>query len=201
MLFLAAFGLLLTIRQGRSAVRASLTIAVGGGIVILLMLAHFSAYYHVFWLPFLCLFSGTGLSGLFLSPEDSASRSTSKVSLGTVFVVAAFVVLNALQLDETATLQQKAHQRYQAIVNIGQEIDRMLPADDIVVAGTTEFYLGMSWRLNYGGSCGFAHRDPVYWPLDSPQAVIATPGWDKGCHLLPDWLSEHGFRPASCFTG
>ena len=143
-LFLAVPGLMLTFRQNRAAVRPSLTIAVGGGILILLMLAHFSAQYFVFFLPFFCLFAGTGLSGLFPVPATTASPGKTIVSLGTLFVVLAFVLLNALQLDETATLQQENNERARAIVSIGQEIDQMLPAEDIVVAGTPEFYLGMT---------------------------------------------------------
>ena len=77
----------------------------------------------------------------------------------------------------------------------------MLPREDIAIAGTQAIYPGMWWRLNYGVSCGFTLDDPKYWPLDQPQAVIFTPGRDKGCHLLADWLLEHNFRPAGCFTG
>lgn len=200
-LFSAAFGLMLALRQDRAAARSSLTIAVGGGILILLMLAHFSVQYFVFFLPFFCLFAGTGLAGLFPTPETTASPGTTSMSLGTLFVVAAFVLLNTLQLDETATLQQESNERAEAIVSIGQEIDQMLPAEDIVVAGTPEFYLGMTWRLNYSGLCGFTYSDPAYWPLDKPQAVLSTPGWDKGCDLLADWLIDHDFQPARCFSG
>ena len=199
-LFLAAPGLMLAFRQDRAALRPSLTTAVGGGIVILLLLAHFSVQYFVFFLPFFCLFSGAGLSGLFPAPETAASPGKTLVSLGTLFVVLAFVLLNALQLDETATLQQESNERARAIVSIGQEIDQMLPVKDIVVAGTPEIYLGMTWRLNYGAFCGYTHGDPVYWPLDQPQAVISTPGWDKGCHRLADWLIDHDFQPVRCFS-
>ena len=76
----------------------------------------------------------------------------------------------------------------------------MLPAEDIVVAGTVELYLGMPQRLNFAGTCSFSWGKPEYWPLTNPQAIIYTPGWDKGCERLPQWLDEHDFSPARCFA-
>ena len=85
------------------------------------------------------------------------------------------------------------------LIDISREIDRMLPAEDIVVAGTLELYLGMPQRLNFAGTCSFTWGKPEYWPLTAPQAIIHTPGLDRGCDQLPDWLIDHNFQPAGCF--
>ena len=193
--------LLLTLRYSPGSARLSLGIAGGAGLLILVFLAHFTPYYLVFWLPFMCLWLGTGLSGFDLTTEKSISHTRVQLSFGMVYVLAALLLLGALHLDDIAELQHIAHDRLQSVTRTGQEIDRMLPAEDIVVAGTTEIYLGMPWRLNFGGSCGFTRSNPAFWPLDLPLAVIATPGWDRGCDQLADWLADHDFRPARCFFG
>ena len=193
--------LLLTIRYSRVTARLSLTIAGGAGLLILIFLAHFTPHYLVFWLPFMCLWLGTGLAGPDQTAQNSNSRTKVQVTFGMVYVLAALVLLVTFHLDDIAGLQHLAHDRLQSVTRTGQAIDKLLPAEDIVVAGTTETYLGMPWRLNFGGSCGFTHSNPALWPLDPPLAVISTPGWDRGCNHLADWLLEHNFRPAGCFTG
>ena len=198
---LCLVALLLTLRYSPGPARLSLTIAGGAGLLILIFLAHFTPYYLVFWLPFMCLWLGTGLSSLDLTTQRFGSRTKVQVSFGMVYILAAFLLLGTLHLDDTSSLQQLAHDRLESVTRTGQEIDRMLPAEDIVVAGTTETWLGMPWRLNFGGSCGFTRSNPAFWPLDPPLAVISTPGWDRGCDQLADWLTDHGFRPARCFSG
>ncbi|MCY3947019.1 MAG: hypothetical protein OXF44_12140 [Anaerolineaceae bacterium] len=193
--------LLFTARNNSTSARMSLMIAGGAGLLILVFLAHFQRYYLVFWLPFTCLWLGTGLSSLDPIPRTFISRTRVRVSFGTVYGLAAFVMLGTLHLDDISGLQHLAHERLESVTRTGQAIDRMLPAEDIEVAGSIVPYLGMPWRLNFGGSCGFAHGDTRYWPLDPPQAVISTPGWDEGCDFLADWLSQQDFRPARCFTG
>ena len=193
--------LLPTLRHNPGSARLSLAIAGGAGLLVLIFLAHFTPHYLVFWLPFTCLWLGTGLSSPGPTTQVFISRTRVQVSFGMVYVLATLLLLGALHLDDISSLQLLAHDRLESVTRTGQEIDRMLPAEDIVVAGTIETFLGMPWRFNYGGSCGFTHVDPRRWPLDSPQAVIATPGWDRGCDLLADWLSQHGFRPARCFAG
>ncbi len=194
-------GLLVVLRSGGVLVKQSLFIAFGAGIVILLLLAHFTRHYITFWLPFMCLWTGFGLARLFPIPGKPGNTGRNAISLGTLYLLLALVLLSTIQLADTAGLHRDDYEHAWIMNDIGQEIDKMLPQEDIVIAGTPEIALGMLWRLNFGGFCGFTHSDPAYWPLDQPQAVIATPGWDKGCHLLADWLTEHDFQPARCFTG
>ena len=169
--------------------------------MIFLTLAHASKYYVVFWLPFLCLWTGVGLAKLFPPGAKSNSRDRMSMSLGTLYLVLALVLLCTIQLVETAGIHQDDYERTWKLVDVGREIDRMLPREDVAVAGTRDIYLGMTWRLNYGASCSFTRGDPKYWPLDQPQAVIFTPGRDTKCPLLADWLLEQDFRPARCFRG
>ncbi|MCY3947017.1 MAG: glycosyltransferase family 39 protein [Anaerolineaceae bacterium] len=194
-------GLLVVLRLGRSIDKTSLIVATGAGMAIFLNLAHASKYYVVFWFPFLCLWTGVGLAKLFPFPARSEIRDWRIMSLGTLFLVLALVLLCTIQLVETAGVYREDYERTWILGEIGREIDRVLPREDVVVAGTRDIYLGMTWRLNYGASCSFTRDDPKYWPLDEPQAVIFTPGRDTRCPLLSDWLIDHDFRPARCFAG
>jgi len=188
-------------RPGGAHGRSALLVAFGAGTIILLTLPHYSEFYIVFWLPFLCLWTGIGLSGLFPSPAKPAVRDKRYMTLGALFLLLALVSLCTIQLFETAEIYKHEYELAWQLSDIGKEIDRILPREGLALAGTPEIYLGMPWRLNYGGSCGFTYGDPVYWPLDQPQAVISTPGWDKGCDLLANWLTDNNFQAARCFSG
>ena len=192
-------GLFVMLRLGRGTDKTSLFLALGAGMLIFLTLAHASKYYVVFWFPFLCLWTGAGLARLLPRPVRTDDLEVRKLSLGTLYLVLALVLLCTIQLAETAGIHRDDHERSRILGDIGREIDSMLPREDVVVAGTRDIYLGMLWRLNFGASCGFTQGDPKFWPLDQPQAVIFTPGRDKGCDLLADWLLDHDFRPARCF--
>lgn len=197
----SSLGLLVTLRYGGANGKSSLFVALGAGTIILLTLAHFTKSYAVFWLPFMCLWTGAGLAGLFRSPEKPEDRDERQLTLGALYLMLALVLLCTIQVVETAEIYRHNYELAWQLSEIGQEIDRMLPQEDIALAGTEQFSLGMPWRLNFGGSCSFTRDDPKYWPLDQPQAVISTPGRDKGCHELAGWLTEHNFKPARCFTG
>ena len=199
-LALSVAGAALALKERTAADRDSLFVGLGAALAIFLTLAHFAKSYPLFWLPFVCLWSGTGLSRTF-APAGPDSEDRGKMSPGGLFVLLAFIMLSTIHLSETANLRKPDFERAKLLAQIGQEADKLLPNRDIAVAGTAEIYVGMPWRLNYGGSCSFTRDDPQYWPLDQPQAVIATPGWDKGCHELAGWLTEHNFQPARCFTG
>ena len=112
----------------------------------------------------------------------------------------ATLTLSVIQLELSATLNLANNEGARRVIEVGREIDRLLPAEDIAVAGTYEIALGMPLRLNFGGYCSFTREDSKYWPLAAPQAIVYTPGWDRGCHLLADWLVEYDFRPARCFA-
>ena len=198
---LTLFSLVVCLLKGRKEVHETLLFAAGVAVILLILMAHFSPHYLVFFLPFVCLWSGTGLSALFPASVKPYFRNGPQWPLGPIYFVSAFLLLGTIQLTEIATLYTDSLKSTRAFISIGQEIDRMLPDENIVVAGTVETYLGMTWRMNYGGSCGFTWGDDKSWPLDSPRAVIYTQGWDMGCDSLPEWLNDHDFRPARCFTG
>ena len=78
----------------------------------------------------------------------------------------------------------------------------MLPAEDIVVAGTLELYLGMPQRLNFAGTCSFSWGKPEYWPLTEPTGN--HPHARTGTGAVSDCLtmarSSTIFSPARCFA-
>ncbi len=177
-----------------------LMIATGSFIMVFLTIAHFNPNYVVFWMPFLCLWPGAWLSG-FPSPRTILPPGrTKQMSFGGLYTLLAFLLLSTLHLDDMTRANWIANKENKFLIEVGREMDRMLPASDIVVAGTVELYLGMPQRLNFAGTCSFAWGKPEYWPLTAPQAIIHTPGLDKGCDRLPDWLIDHEFQPARCFA-
>ena len=194
-------GLVVTLRHGGVHGRSSLLVAFGAGAMVLLTLAHVTKFYAVFWLPFMCLWTGVGIAALFSTPAKPVGRDGRQVKLGALYLLLALVLLCTFQAVETAEIYKHEYELAWQLSAIGQEIDRMLPQEDLALAGTPEISLGMLWRLNYGAFCPFTLDDPEYWPLDQPMAVISTPGWDKGCDLLADWLTEHDFQAARCFPG
>ena len=198
MLFVPA--LLSGLRRRKTTDGPLLVIATGSFAIVILTWAHFNHHYILFWLPFLCLWPGALLS-VFPGPGARLPAChCPQISFGALYLLLAFLLLSALHLDDSARANRLINEERELLLNISREIDRMLPADDIVVAGRLELYLGMPQRLNFAGTCSFAWGKPEYWPLTAPQAIIHTPGLDKGCDRLPDWLIDYNFQPARCFA-
>ena len=198
MLFVPA--LLSGLRRRKTTDGPLLIIAAGSFAFVILTWAHFNHHYILFWLPFLCLWPGALLS-VFPGPGARLPAChSSQISFGALYLLLAFLLLSALYLDDSARANRLINEERELLINISREIDRMLPVEDIVVAGTLELYLGMPQRLNFAGTCSFTWGKPEYWPLTAPQAIIHTPGLDRGCDQLPDWLGAHDFQPARCFA-
>ena len=199
-LLLSAFTALVALFRWRITVAPLILLPAGSFFLIILALAHINAHYVIFWLPFLCLLPGIWISG-FLQPSARSELSRdSRLSFGATYVLLALWLLSTLWFGDLVYVQAQHHRNSMATIKAGQEIDHMLPNEDIVVAGTPELYLGMPQRLNFGGSCGYTWEQENSWPLDAPQAIIYTPGWDQGCDRLPQWLGAHDFQPARCFA-
>ncbi|MCY4024453.1 MAG: hypothetical protein OXF32_13515 [Anaerolineaceae bacterium] len=81
----STLGLLVTLRYGGVRGKSSLLVAIGAGAIILLTLAHFTKFYAVFWLPFMCLWTGFGFSMLFSSPARPDGRDRRQLTLGGAF--------------------------------------------------------------------------------------------------------------------
>ncbi len=191
--------LLSGLRRRKTTDGPLLIIAAGSFAFVILTWAHFNHHYVLFWLPFLCLWSGAWLSAFPGSCARLSASHNPQISFGALYLLLAFLLLSALHLDDSARANRLINEERELLINTGREIDRMLPAEDIVVAGTLELYLGMPQRLNFAGTCSFAWGKPEYWPLTAPQAIIHTPGLDRGCDRLPGWLIDHDFQPARCF--
>lgn len=195
---LALPALVAALLRGRAGDRALLLVMGGSFLLVMLTLAHINPYYPIFWLPLLCLPVGSWLARLLRPAGGHAGNGGFRLSGGALLLLLATLILSTLQLEESAVLNRENNEGARRATAVGQELDRLLPAEDLVVAGTYEVHLGMLGRLNYGGSCSFTRDDPKYWPLGEPEAIVYTPGRDTGCHLLADWLREHDFRPAHC---
>ena len=199
-LLLATFAALVTVFRSRASLAPLVMLPAGSFFLVILTLAHTNAHYSIFWLPFLCLLPGSWLAGFLQPSSPSEPTRESRLSFGATYVLLALWLLSVLWFGDLVYVQADHHANSMATIKAGQEIDHMLPDEDIVVAGTPELYLGMPQRLNFGGSCGYTWEQENSWPLDAPQAIIYTPGWDKGCDRLPGWLIDHDLQPARCFA-
>ena len=173
----------------------------GGALLIVgLLLGHVNEYYLIFLFPFVCLWFGAWLGEFFNSagnpPPDSVRLSVAAfyVLLAALFLYASFGHARA---QETAL--RRNHAQILEMESIGREIDGILSAADIVVAGDPGYYLGMPQRLNYGVNFSFTWDRPAYWAFDDPQAIIVTLGVDDSYSDLDRWLIENDFQPARCF--
>ena len=124
-----------------------------------------------------------------------------QLPIGASYLLITVLCLYSIQSVITANskgaiLQRELINRY---VEIGQEINEILPPEEIVIAGDNAYYLGMSHRLNYWNTFSFTWGLPEYWPLDPPQAIIVTLGLDEGYSGLADWLLQYDFQAVACY--
>lgn len=186
----------------RSASDRMLLLLAGGALLIVgLTLGHVNDFYLIFIFPFVCLWFGAWLPRFFCDAETQSTGSV-RLSIGALYVLLATVCLYAI--FGHARANEAGLRRNQAQIlqmeQIGREIDRMLPEEDVVVAGDPGYYLGMPQRLNYGVNFSFTWGLPAYWAFDEPQAIIVTLGVDSGYSDLDSWLIDRDFQPARCFS-
>ena len=197
MLLLVA-GLVAALLRRNAADRLLLWLCGGALLLIALMLGHVNDYYLVFLYPFFCLWFGAWLANFF---RDDARPPAGMVRLSTAALFVLLATLCLYAIFGHARAQETNLRRNQAEIlrleAIGREIDAMLPAEDIVVAGDPGYYLGMPQRLNYGVNFSFTWRQPEYWAFAEPQAIIVTLGVDDSYSDLDSWLLEHEFRPGA----
>ena len=181
--------------------RLLLTVTAGALILVGLFFAHVNDFYLIFVFPFFCIWFGAWSSHLGRSASAGTSQEISLSGAG-LYILSATILLYAL-FAHTRSLEHGLIQHRRQIERmtvIGREIDSLLPARDIVVAGDAGYYLGMPHRLNYAAGFSFTWNLPKYWAFDWPEAVIVTPGGDEGYSNLASWLFDHDFRPARCFS-
>ncbi len=199
-LLLLAIVLMAALKRRSATDRMLLFLSGGALLVVGLMLAHVNDFYLIFIFPFVCLWFGAWLPEFYCGAETQSTGSV-RLSVGAFYVLLASVCLYAIfghaRANEVALRRNQA--QILQMEQIGREIDRILPADDIVVAGDPGYYLGMPQRLNYGVNFSFTWGLDAYWAFDEPQAIIVTLGVDDGYSDLDSWLIEHDFQPARCF--
>ena len=167
--------------------------------------AHFN-FYSVFLFPFYCVLFG-GLVAR-LTRQGGIPAKAGVIPLGALTLLLAVPALFALQTVEAAHFPptQARMDFLEAMSAVGRDIDTLLPADDIVVAGDRAFYMGMPQRLNFGAlflfrdEPGFLDEDPAHWPLAEPGALILGRGAAAEIPGLNAWLKEREFRVVRCFA-
>lgn len=170
----------------------------GATLLIALMLGHVNDYYLIFAFPFVCLWFGAWLRDLSGQQDGEGVRLCFSALYVLLAALGLYAIFGLVRAEERALREDQArHARMEAI---GREIDGMLPAADIVVAGDPGYYLGMPQRLNYGVNFSFTWGEPRYWAFAEPEAIIVTLGVDEGYSGLGEWLDAHDFRPARCFA-
>ncbi len=201
--FLLALLMPLTaLRRRRPAERSLLVLLAGSVLLIALLLGHVNEFYFVFLFPFTSLWFGAWLGGMQRAPVADDLQGRPQLSFMAAGILGAVLTLYAIQALAMANydgaLRKQA--QLQIMSAAGRAFDRLLPPEDIVVAGQEGYYLGMPQRLNYGSSFSFTWGQAEYWPLAEPQAIIVTPGLDADYSGLDRWLIDRDFRPARCIS-
>ncbi len=201
-LLLALFLPVTALLRKRPDERNLLFLLAGSVLLIGLLLGHVNEFYFVFLFPFISLWFGAWLSEFPVTPAGTAVKGEMRLSFMASFLLCAVMSLYIIQTFATANYSGAVRKREQLQIMsaVGREIDGLLPAEDVVVAGQEGYYLGMPQRLNYGSSFSFTWKQPEYWPLAEPQAIIVTVGVDDSYSDLDRWLIERDFRPARCFA-
>ena len=166
---------------------------------------HFN-FYSVFLFPFYCVLFGGMVARL--TRQGGIPAKAGVIPLGALTLLLAVPALFALQTVEAAHFPPTLARMHflEAMSAVGHEIDALLPADDIVVAGDRAFYMGMPQRMNYGAlflhsnDPGFLQDDPGRWPLAEPGALILGRGAAAEIPGLNAWLQEREFRVVRCFA-
>ena len=201
-LLLALFLPVTALLRRRPDERSLLFLLAGSVLLIGLMLGHVNEFYFVFLFPFISLWFGAWLAEIPVMPTGTAAKGEKRLSFMATYLLCAVLVLYIIQTFAAANFSGAVRKReqLQLMSAVGREIDEVLPAEDVVVAGQEGYYLGMPQRLNYGSSFSFTWEQPEYWPLAEPQAIIVTFGVDDSYTDLDRWLFERDFRPARCFA-
>ena len=182
--------------------RSLLLLLAGSLLIIGLLLSHINEFYFVFLMPFISLWFGAWLGDISNTTARGAANGSLRLSFMASYILCAVLCLYVLQTIAMANYSGglRRREQVQAMSDAGRAINRLLPEEDIVVAGQEGYYLGMPQRLNYGSSFSFTWGQPEYWPLAEPQAIIVTLGVDESYSDLDRWLIDHNFQPARCFT-
>ena len=170
-------------------------------LLIGLLLAHITPIYYIFLFPLICVLFGSWLVDLFANSAKFENGSNVVFSFGAVYLLIAILCLYFFQNVVAANSGESIRQRnlLGRYAEIGRDINKLLPAEDIVVSGNNGYYLGMTHRLNYWSTFSFTWGLPEYWPLDPPQAIIVTLGLDEGYSGLADWLLQYDFQAVACY--
>ena len=178
-------------------------LSIWGGALLFIgfFIAHLNVHYYIFLFPMISILFGAWIMDVFGRLANKTKGNGFQLPIGASYLLITVLCLYSIQSVITANskgaiLQRELINRY---VEIGQEINEILPPEEIVIAGDNAYYLGMSHRLNYWNTFSFTWGLPEYWPLDPPQAIIVTLGLDEGYSGLADWLLQYDFQAVACY--
>ena len=166
-----------------------------------IFLAHYTSHYYIFLFPMISILFGAWIAGVFGKLAKDTKGNGFQLPIGASYLLIGVLFLYSIQSMITANSEAAIQQRelMNRYVEIGREVNEMLPPEEIVIAGDNVYYLGMSHRLNYWNTFSFTWGLPEYWPLDPPQAIIVTLGGDEGYSGLADWLLQYDFQAVACY--
>ncbi len=190
-LMLAFFGMLAAFRRRRQEdilLLATLLLSLG---LFLFMLTHPNPYYWIHNLPFIAV-----LAGAFLAEIAGAHKTV--LNFAALAGMGAVVILLSANIHLTATRSQNADR----LIEIGEEINAMLPEEIERVAGWQVYYFGLSDR-QFVSTENFIDKPGEDWLRDwnvePPQAIILTRGLDDMHQNIYDYISANGMAVAQCF--
>ena len=180
-----------------------LLLGIWGGALFLIgiFLAHFGSHYYFFLFPMILILFGAWITDVFGKLAKDTKGNGFRLPIGASYLLISVLCLYSIQSMITAYSKAAIQQRefINRYVEIGREVNEMLPPEEIVIAGDNAYYLGMSHRLNYWDTFSFTWGLPEYWPPDPPQAIIVTLGLDEGYSGLADWLLQYDFQAVACY--
>ena len=201
-LVILLIGVLLALLRFGKQDRLLLTILFGSMILVSLVLAHINDFKFVFFMPFVCILGGAVTLHVRRSIGQGKNVLTPSLHILLLYLVVSMLLLFTFQVyavSNRTNIQARLLEQ-QERAEIGRTIDSLLPKNEIVIAGDSGYFTGMHHRLNYWATFSFTWKLPKYWPLDPPQAIIVTLGWDDGYSGLAEWLVNHYFQAIECYS-
>ena len=190
---LALLGLLAAVRRNSQIDRLLLALFLPSLLLFFLIFAHFNTTYWIHNLPFVALFGGSLMAEL----AGRMGKATS-VNFATVAGISALVTLLTLNDFLVARQGQDADR----LIEVGREIDLLLPPEIQRVAGWQIYYFGLSDREFYD-ILNFTQESAELWlpewGVAPPQALILTQGLDDQIPNVVSYIESGAVVPAQCF--
>jgi hypothetical protein len=191
---LALFGIVAAARRWLSPDTLLLTTFLPSLAIFFLMMAHDNPYYWIHNLPFIAI-----LGGAFLAEICGTLAQNAKLNIASAAGLGALVVLLVSNLFVVSRYGQTSADR---LIEIGKEINQVLPSEVRRVSGWQIYYFGLFEREFYDIlSLG---RKPASdwmpdWGIEPPQALIITQGLDDTMSNAQQYIESGSVVAVRCF--